>query len=339
MVFFFFLVVNFQCETGEVRTVKPIIFKDSYYTAIEKEINAIWYRWIYGKLLSLVADYSRNELQNAVNDALYTALAHGRLDYDQGIIYGNTNAAISKILKSLGAKYNARSNTWSIQQLPPIYSFATAAAASRYQKLRQTIVNVLDNADIERSVAESKIQGSFYDTINNVESVFQQTMRGVTIQTIMTYDQKIALSHTWTENLKIYIKKWSNDNILKLRQEVLSNVTAGNRFGSLVSTIQANYQVSRNKAKFLARQETSLAVANMRQQRYADAGVVSYRWSSSGDERVRLRHKELNGKIFQFSDPPMSGENGEPGNPGEPFGCRCTPIPILPGEEQLSIVD
>ena len=315
-----------------MRTLKPIIFKDSYYTAIEKEINAIWYRWIYGKLLSLVSSYSNNELTNAINDALYTALAHGRLDYERGVIYGNTNAATSKILKSIGAKYNTRSNTWSIDQLPPVYSLAIAAAAGRYQRLRQTLVSVLDNADLERSIAESKIQGSFYDTINNVESVFQQTMRGLTIQTVMTYDQKMALSRAWTDNLKLYIKKWSDQNILKLRQQILSNVEQGNRFGSLISTIQANYQVSRNKAKFLARQETSLAVANMRQQRYADAGIEKYKWSSSHDERVRLLHKELNGQFFSFSEPPMSGENGEPGNPGEPFGCRCVPIPVLPGE-------
>ncbi|TDE17705.1 phage head morphogenesis protein [Dyadobacter psychrotolerans] len=319
-----------------MKTLRPIILRNSYFEDIEKEINGIWYRWIYGRLLKIIDTIGKKELQNSATDALYDALAYGRLDYDAGVISRNTNAAILKILRSIGAKYDGRSETWKVDSLPPKYSMAVAAADSRYQALRQSIIRVLDDASITAAMSEVGIETSFYDTINRTEAQFQETVKSIRIPTVLTYEDKIRLARQWTGNLQLYIKKWSDTNILDLRQKVLSNVVAGQRFENLVKTIEGNYEVSKNKARFLARQETSLAVSSLRQQRYADAGITRYRWSSSEDERVRHSHKELNGKIFDFSNPPISGENGQTGNPGEPFGCRCVAIPVLPGDEFIN---
>ena len=61
-------------------------------------------------------------------------------------------------------------------------------------------------------------------------------------------------------------------------------------------------------------------------ERYKSVGVQKYRWSTAGDNRVRPEHKALNGKIFDWDNPPLS-TGGK--HPGEDFGCRCIAIPIV----------
>jgi SPP1 gp7 family putative phage head morphogenesis protein len=70
-------------------------------------------------------------------------------------------------------------------------------------------------------------------------------------------------------------------------------------------------------------------MSKFREERYKSIGVLKYRWSSSNDERVRDRHRELNGKIFEWTNPPISGANGERQHAGEPFGCRCVAVAIV----------
>ena len=104
--------------------------------------------------------------------------------------------------------------------------------------------------------------------------------------------------------------------------------------------IRQEWEVSANKAKFLARQETSLFISKIRDERYQSAGVEEYIWMSSGDARCREANKyggpshgpggPLHGKRFRFDNPPASGTHGEHENPGIPFGCRCVARPVLP---------
>ena len=43
----------------------------------------------------------------------------------------------------------------------------------------------------------------------------------------------------------------------------------------------------------------------------------NYKWYTQLANRVRPSHKEREGRIFSWDDPP------EGGHPGEDFGCRC----------------
>jgi len=107
-------------------------------------------------------------------------------------------------------------------------------------------------------------------------------------------------------------------------------VAQGFRADETSKIIQAEFGVSKNKAKFLARQETSLLVSAYREQRYTDAGIREYIWQSSHDERVRKSHKELNGRKFSWDNPPIvDPATGRKAHPGEDFGCRCIAVPVI----------
>ena len=138
------------------------------------------------------------------------------------------------------------------------------------------------------------------------------------------------LKKEYTENMNLYIKKWHEEQIVRLREQVQENATLGFRASRLQDAIKAEYGVSANKARFLARQETSLLVSKYREETYKEAGVDQYQWSTSHDSRVRDTHKDLNGKFFRWDSPPIVDiHKGRRAHPGEDFGCRCVAIPII----------
>ena len=74
-----------------------------------------------------------------------------------------------------------------------------------------------------------------------------------------------------------------------------------------------------------------------------DAGIEEYIWSTTGDERVRDSHRELNGKKFRWDTPPENSD-GRACHPGEDYQCRCIGRPVfkkstlnLPIEEEQLI--
>ena len=67
----------------------------------------------------------------------------------------------------------------------------------------------------------------------------------------------------------------------EIRAMVATNAKAGYRFDSLVDRIQNRYSVTKNKAEFLAQNETSIYTSKVREQRFGDVGVTEYIWQSS----------------------------------------------------------
>lgn len=86
--------------------------------------------------------------------------------------------------------------------------------------------------------------------------------------------------------------------------------------------------VSESRAEFLARDAVLSINSKITTARMKSAGIARFAWTTSGDERVRDSHADLDGQIFSYDDPPVV--DGEPALPGEPPLCRCTAFPELP---------
>jgi SPP1 gp7 family putative phage head morphogenesis protein len=159
---------------------------------------------------------------------------------------------------------------------------------------------------------------------------FEKAVRAISIPPKMELVQREFLANEWANNLNLYVKDWAEKEILEMRMKVQANAFEGNRAEGLVKMLQSNYQISKRKAKFLARQETSLLMSKFHQGRYAQVGITRYKWGGAEDERERQDHKILNNKIFSYLSPPVTNrKTGARNNPGEDFGCRCVAIPVI----------
>lgn len=99
--------------------------------------------------------------------------------------------------------------------------------------------------------------------------------------------------------------------------------SAGLRVEQLQARLQERAEVSASRAELIARDQTTKLLGSLNQARQKEAGITSYIWSTSMDERVREDHALREGQTFRWDDPP------DDGHPGEPIQCRCSAIPVL----------
>lgn len=134
----------------------------------------------------------------------------------------------------------------------------------------------------------------------------------------------------WTDLNVDLIKTIPKDSLGDMEDIVLKGYNSGKTTKSIMQDIQHTYGVSRSKARFLARDQMAKLNANISQMQQTDAGVTEYIWSSSGDGRVRDRHKELDGKKFKWSEPPIvDKKTGRRAHPGQDYQCRCVALPVF----------
>lgn len=111
--------------------------------------------------------------------------------------------------------------------------------------------------------------------------------------------------------------------------------TFGLRWEALADQLKAEGLKSASRAELIARDQTGKLNGAINKASQQSAGVTQYKWATTGDDRVRTSHDDVNGNTYDWA-----GE-GAPdiGHPGDDYQCRCTALPILPGDEDYQEPD
>lgn len=317
-----------------MKKLKPIIDREKYSNQIEAKIKKVLYDRIFKKLF----DFLKEEMPKAAlkanagqQEALLKAIYDGKVIYEGGYILGSFNAKTSRAIREIGGTWNKLRKGYklSTEAIPPDVKAAFAQQRSRTLMATQKINDILDEAALEH--AEIEFEDEVKVILEDLNSQFQKTAaKELEIPMEMTKRMAEELKTDYFTNLNLYIKKWQDEQIFRLRKQVSENTVQGFRASNLVQAIRAEYGVSENKARFLARNETSILISKYREQNYKKSGVRKYQWSSSLDSRVRHDHKMLHGKIFSWDNPPIVDQSsGRRAHPGEDYLCRCVAIPLL----------
>lgn len=153
---------------------------------------------------------------------------------------------------------------------------------------------------------------------------------------------------SWSREQVTLITKASQDMLDTVARRIREGVKAGKSARQVTAMINADLPgISYRRARIIARDQTAKLNSALTQGRMADAGIETYIWSTSEDERVRGNptglypkalpsHYVMNGKICRWDDPTVWLENGEwvkrAGDapyfhPGMAIMCRCVAIP------------
>ena len=142
----------------------------------------------------------------------------------------------------------------------------------------------------------------------------------------------------------IDIKVLENANLIKtlpltLSQEITkftsTQAYAGIRASEMAKILEGKiFQYTHARANLIARTETSKAMTALTEARCKDVGVGWYVWKSACDQRVRGAHKNMQGVLVRFDNPPspeaLVGEkNVGKYNAGNIYNCRCFPRPLI----------
>lgn len=324
----------------------------STYDLLEKKLKKFFREKIYIPILKEL-NLPQKLIKNAANpNPLADALFTGKITYTGGRFSGEFNAEISKALKALGAVFDRKTSTYKLpeSQLPAELKANVSASQVKFQEKMAKLDKKLAGIIPDELAKEFKCADLFDQTLFKADKSFQKNVKKITVTPTLSESARKRISTEWQDNMQLWIKDWTGEQIQKLRSDIYEHVVSGGRREALVppilkitKTIQGSHDEAVNKAKFLAHQETRLLMAKFKEVRYTDAGIHEYIWRCVHRPHdaspkvhipgnVRYSHGQLDGKIFRFDSPPISTNPGEPArrnNPGQDYNCRCFSRPIL----------
>jgi SPP1 gp7 family putative phage head morphogenesis protein len=121
----------------------------------------------------------------------------------------------------------------------------------------------------------------------------------------------------------------------RLHELTLRGLENSSRAAEFIKDIQRSGQVTKSRATLIARTEIARTASVLTQVRAESAGLEYYVWETSKDGAVRPGHREMQGQVCRWDDPPSVDEgNGRfiRHHPGRIWNCRCYPRPVLPEE-------
>jgi SPP1 gp7 family putative phage head morphogenesis protein len=314
------------------KQLQPIRTPIKFDEEVEADILSFLFEALFAPIIELMKKTQESIFTNASSSAIASGIRTGKIQFSDGIIKGDFNAAMTKEFRSLGIKFDKRIKGYrkSLNNLPISTQVAIGQTASKYEQLATNMIGAIDNINYDEELGGLSFTKTFDKIVDDVDVDFTKTVtKKIGIKVDITEGQRAAITEGFSNNLKLFIKDFADEQTLLLRQDVEKAVFAGIRAESLQKVIRDRFGVSESKAKFLAKQEINLLTSKYKQAKYQDAGLNKYRWSIS-NVRTRPDHRDLNGKIFFYDDPPITNqETGARNNPLEDFGCNCIDIPII----------
>ncbi len=124
-----------------------------------------------------------------------------------------------------------------------------------------------------------------------------------------------------------FIKSISDEYLSDVEQIVFRNVKAGNAPSVLARELGGAFDLTQNRARLIARDQTGKFHSRLTRLRYEGVGLKRYIWRTLADSRVRDDHDDLEGTEHEFANPPVTVTTGkragQRNNPGEDIQCRC----------------
>jgi SPP1 gp7 family putative phage head morphogenesis protein len=303
------------------------------YDPVRRELQVLFYDILFKPIIEILkANIKQPIILNERLEGIIEAIRAGAVQYDAGVFSGKFNAAISKQLRGMGAKFDKHAKVFrlDIMKVPDGIRSEAALTQQRAKDLHAEMKRALDNTRQNLDEAIKPFGENTGEMIKRIDNQWQAASKALAIQPQLTPEVKAKMATSYNTNLKTYAKKFSEERFEALRSMVDENAMSGYRYDNLVEKIRSEYGVAQRKAEFLARQETGLFMATFRKERFREAGVSQYIWYARGAGLTRPDHWALHGKVFSYDDPPIVDRaTGRRGNPGEDFNCLCIDRPIL----------
>jgi SPP1 gp7 family putative phage head morphogenesis protein len=173
--------------------------------------------------------------------------------------------------------------------------------------------------------ADDIARGIAFDVSDQNMAGFQKQLKVVFGTEVLEIPQpwlKTQFDSFAVENSKL-VTSIPEEYVDRLRGIIQKEFAKGTDHREIAKDIQETFDIPRNKAKLIARDQVGSLNGTLTQLRNQELGISSYRWVTAGDERVRPTHRARDGEVFRWDNPPPDG------NPGQPINCRCVSLPVV----------
>lgn len=319
-----------------ITAIKDFKIKEAYTKLIEKALFSYLWEGIYKPMFEIMGTkpvIAKNSL-----NVIVEALRDGKITYVDGGFKAQTKFtnAQSLQLKKWGAVWDRQNKMYRLPEskLP--------------DELRVTLAEVQINAENQIKLLQGYLEQVEYNIPEIVESmVFDNEVKTIlddagnevkknvkhlnVIEPELSEQQKNEIAKAYTENMRQYaIKDFAQERIPEMRQKIQELVLKGYRTDKVQELLEKEYGIMSRKAKFLAQNETTIMLAEYKKVTYQEMGFDKFIWRTITDGRERELHKQLNGTVWNYDNPPVIDERtGQKGLPGQTYNCRCEAVPVM----------
>lgn len=118
----------------------------------------------------------------------------------------------------------------------------------------------------------------------------------------------------------------------RLRSTLIKGVAQDETVGELQERIKREFNFTAARSLRIARTETAQVAGTARFLGMEGEGILKHRWTTAGDEVVRVSHARLDGKVVPIGEEFAAGLRypSDPAGPaGEVINCRCVAIAVV----------
>ena len=193
---------------------------------------------------------------------------------------------------------------------------------NRYYQLMNNLNQILSTlGEREVKITENKLLQLYSSTGLTLESV-----EGISFALVNTDTAQKVIDSIWcADGLHWSDRVWRNKQALQqlIEKGLIDCVARGVSKDEMVKTIMKNFGTGFAQADRIARTELTHVQNQAAKDTYEANGYTQYEFLAAMDERTSDICKELNGKIFNFTDA-VVGENFPPCHPN----CRSTIVAV-----------
>jgi len=187
-----------------------------------------------------------------------------------------------------------------------------------------------------RQIAERMILGRLVSTQRTWRAAARESMQGRRVYELLQRELQGPVGdrvrQLIEENARL-IKTLPEEGARLASREMARRAQEGRR-PEASEELAVFRHIQRWQARRIARTETAKAQSALTQARSEELGLDWAVWRTSQDERVRVSHRNMEGVLFSWNDPPapelLVREKSEGRyTPGRIYNCRCFAQPVL----------
>lgn len=316
--------------------LRAIRYKKAYETLIADKIIDWYWETFFKECFKILKAKTVYNDSNVITNALQQGLIY----YQEGAFYSKTGRfknELAKELEALGARYSKYRKAYMLDKskLPTEILWAIdtfkAQTVERVALIQAYLSSQLGNMseEVKKITLNTAVEQIMLDLQERVYKNAQEKKIEL-ITPKLTDFRANEIAKNYTNNLDYWIKNWTPERIIKMRDVVGQMAIDGKGTQDIADYIKHEFGVTSRHAQFLARNESAIATTSYLEAKYKDEGITEFKWHTNLDGRERPLHKELHNQVFRFDNPPIIDERtGEKGLPGETYNCRCAMSPVI----------
>lgn len=202
----------------------------------------------------------------------------------------------------------------------------------------------VNDADVFTPSNIDEKAGDFFREVSDFSSRKMDDFAEKTVgRTIGYIPNQSKLRDDFVNNFVANCRSAAEDQKKEIASAVYKHRMFPNESGdSLVKEINTiNTKYTKNKSKFIARNETGNINGAIQRSQMEGAGFRYYKWMCMLDGVTRDNHRSLHGMVCDWNDDTVYSDDGGKtwkkrtgsmfiGQPGQDYNCRCTAIPFDP---------